>query len=127
MEKSKTRAKEKVKKAIKGGKLLELYKKLEQFREAGLDYYHGKIKAVIHVYTEGKNEKGEKVKSKEIAEKIKKIKGVKEIYIVTGEWDLIVIAEVSSIVELAELVIGGIQSFKGVIKTVTSIVIGEVR
>jgi DNA-binding Lrp family transcriptional regulator len=59
--------------------------------------------------------------SEEIANKIKKIKGITEVRVVFGEYDVIARAEVSSLKELGLVVMDSIQKMGENIDTITLI------
>ena len=61
--------------------------------------------------------------AKTAAEKIARIEGVKMANAVTGPFDVIAFAEVSSFAELSDLVLAKIQNVKGVEKTQTAVVV----
>lgn len=58
-----------------------------------------------------------------VLERVKEIEGVKSANAVTGEFDLVVSAEAEDLSKLGELVVRRIQEVKGVVKTVTAVVV----
>jgi Lrp/AsnC family leucine-responsive transcriptional regulator len=62
-----------------------------------------------------------------IARRIASFRGVQEVHIVTGEFDIIVKARARNIRELSELVLSRIRGVEGVAKTLTSVVFLPVK
>ncbi len=58
-------------------------------------------------------------KQREVAEKISNLKGVYEVHLISGEWDMILKVRSSSMEKIGELVIDDLREIKGVGKTVT--------
>ncbi|MBI2654986.1 Lrp/AsnC family transcriptional regulator [Candidatus Woesearchaeota archaeon] len=69
---------------------------------------------------------GKKINQTDIANELKKIEGVYEVYILTGGSDLLVKALVKDITELNTLVTEKLRNVAGVDKTQTSIILKEV-
>ncbi|HPJ12635.1 MAG TPA: Lrp/AsnC ligand binding domain-containing protein [Caldisericia bacterium] len=63
-------------------------------------------------------------KTEEALNKIRAIKGVKEVNLVTGPYDLIINIEADDLKKLGQIVSDEIQIIGGVTKTITCIVIG---
>lgn len=63
-------------------------------------------------------------KTEEALNKIRGIKGVKEVNLVTGPYDLIINIEADDLKKLGQIVSDEIQIIGGVTKTITCIVIG---
>jgi DNA-binding Lrp family transcriptional regulator len=63
-------------------------------------------------------------KTEEALNKIRSIKGVKEVNLVTGPYDLIINIEADDLKKLGQIVSDEIQIIGGVTKTITCIVIG---
>ena len=63
-------------------------------------------------------------KTEEALNKIRQIKGVKEIDLVTGPYDLIINIEADDLKQLGQIVSDEIQVIGGVTKTITCVVIG---
>jgi DNA-binding Lrp family transcriptional regulator len=61
-------------------------------------------------------------KARDVAAKIRQVKGVSMAHAVTGPHDIIAIAEAPDVTTLGELVVQGIQSVTGVTRSLTSIV-----
>ena len=61
-------------------------------------------------------------KARDVAAKIRQVKGVSMAHAVTGPHDIIAIAEAPDVTTLGELVVQGIQSVPGVNRSLTSIV-----
>lgn len=72
------------------------------------------------------NVPGKKINQTDIANQLKKIEGVYEVYILTGGSDLLVKALVRDITELNILVTEKLRNVEGVDKTQTSIILKEV-
>ena len=68
-----------------------------------------------------------KVEQRAVAKEIAKLKGVYEVHLVTGEWDMIVKARAKGLKELGELVLDKIRQIEGVSQTVTSAVLQTVK
>lgn len=62
-------------------------------------------------------------KAEIVVKALRKIKGLKQVHIVTGLHDIIAYVEAPSMKELTKLIISKIQGTKGVGKTVTCIVV----
>lgn len=58
-------------------------------------------------------------KQREVAEKISRLKGVYEVHLISGEWDMLLKVRSSSMEKIGELVIDDLREIKGVGKTVT--------
>ena len=69
---------------------------------------------------------GKRINQTDIANELKKIEGVYEVYILTGGSDLLVKALVKDITELNTLVTEKLRNVAGVDKTQTSIILKEV-
>ena len=69
---------------------------------------------------------GKKINQTDIANELKKIEGVYEVYILTGGSDILVKALVKDITELNNLVTEKLRNIPGVDKTQTSIILKEV-
>jgi DNA-binding Lrp family transcriptional regulator len=61
-------------------------------------------------------------KAKEVAAKLRQVKGVSAAHAVTGPHDIIAVAEAGDVSSLGELVVQKIQSVAGVNRSLTSIV-----
>ena len=61
-------------------------------------------------------------KAREVASKLRAVKGVSVAHAVTGPHDIIAIAEAADVTALGELVVQNIQSVMGVNRSLTSIV-----
>ncbi|MEA2055198.1 MAG: Lrp/AsnC family transcriptional regulator [Candidatus Thermoplasmatota archaeon] len=59
------------------------------------------------------------ISQRELAKRISKMENVWEVYIVSGEWDLIVKVRGKSMEEIGQLIIDKLRAIKGVGKTVT--------
>lgn len=57
--------------------------------------------------------------SREVARDVAKIKGVTSAEVVTGPYDVIVLAEAGNIDELGRLVVGQVQVVAGITRTLT--------
>lgn len=58
-------------------------------------------------------------KQREVARKISRLKGVYEVHLISGEWDMLLKVRSSSMEKIGELVIDDLREIKGVGKTVT--------
>ena len=76
------------------------------------------VKAVIHIVVEPKH-------MDRVLDKLLSSSVIEKIYEVTGEYDLIAVANVSSYEEAAKFVREELHSLEGVIRTVTSLVVEE--
>ncbi len=72
------------------------------------------------------NVPGKKISQTNIANQLKKVEGVYEVYILTGGSDILVKVLVKDITELNELVTERLRNIDGVDKTQTSIILKEV-
>ncbi|NKE08968.1 MULTISPECIES: Lrp/AsnC family transcriptional regulator [Kocuria] len=57
----------------------------------------------------------------EVAQEISEIRGVSEVYSVTGDWDLIAMVRVQQHDHLAEVIADKLSKVEGVVETVTQI------
>lgn len=57
----------------------------------------------------------------EVAEKISELKGISEVYSVTGEWDLIAMVRVREHDALSDVIADRLSKVDGVVETVTQI------
>ncbi|NHU84323.1 Lrp/AsnC family transcriptional regulator [Kocuria sp. JC486] len=57
----------------------------------------------------------------EVAEKISELKGISEVYSVTGEWDLIAMVRVREHDALSDVIADRLSKVEGVVETVTQI------
>lgn len=60
-----------------------------------------------------------KISQRELARKIARLRDVHELYIITGEWDLLLKVRGSSMEEIGKLVLDKLRTMEGVGKTVT--------
>jgi DNA-binding Lrp family transcriptional regulator len=58
---------------------------------------------------------------KSLAEELLEIEGIKEVYSVAGEWDLVAIARVREHEALSDLITEHVANLKGILKTETLI------
>jgi DNA-binding Lrp family transcriptional regulator len=61
-----------------------------------------------------------KILQRKVAQEIAKLKGVYEVHLVSGEWDILVKARAKSMRELGELIIDRMRLIEGVSQTMTS-------
>jgi DNA-binding Lrp family transcriptional regulator len=62
-------------------------------------------------------------RNKEVANAMKKLKGVKSVDIVTGPYDIIAVLELESLNDVGDLVTGKIHPIAGISRTVTCLAI----
>jgi DNA-binding Lrp family transcriptional regulator len=62
-------------------------------------------------------------RNKEVANALKKLKGVKSVDVVTGPYDIIAIMESESLNDVGDLVTGQIHPIPGISRTVTCLAI----
>ncbi|MEK6570138.1 MAG: Lrp/AsnC ligand binding domain-containing protein [Bacteroidota bacterium] len=62
-------------------------------------------------------------KAKKVFQKIESLRGVKAAHVVTGPYDIIVLAEGKDISEIGEFVLSRIRSIDGVEKTLTCVIV----
>jgi DNA-binding Lrp family transcriptional regulator len=62
-------------------------------------------------------------KSKKVYQKIEGLRGVKTAHVVTGPYDIIVLAEGKDISEIGEFVLSKIRAIDGVEKTLTCVIV----
>lgn len=62
-------------------------------------------------------------RNKEVANALKKLKGVKSVDVVTGPYDIIAIMEGESLNDIGDLVTGQIHPITGISRTVTCLAI----
>ena len=79
--------------------------------------------AFILVSFEYKIKKGDEILSqRDIAKKIARIKGVQEVHIISGEWDMIIKVRGKNIRDIGNLVLDELRLIEGIQKTVTCLV-----
>jgi len=61
-------------------------------------------------------------KAREVATRLRQVKGISEAHSVTGPHDIIAVAEAADVSALGELIVRGVQSVAGVNRSLTSIV-----
>jgi len=62
-------------------------------------------------------------KVRQVAKELGRLKSVKSVHIVTGPYDIVVLAEAKDLAKLTNVVVGGIHKIKGVVDTNTAIVV----
>ncbi|KXA93192.1 hypothetical protein AKJ66_02580 [candidate division MSBL1 archaeon SCGC-AAA259E22] len=62
-------------------------------------------------------------KVREVSEQLKEVKGVKNVHILTGPFDIIALVEAEDLSTLTNTVVEGIRETDGVVDTNTSIVV----
>lgn len=62
-------------------------------------------------------------RSKEVIAAVQKLEGVKSVDMVTGPYDLIVVAELSDLNSVGELITGKIHPVPGITRTVTCLAV----
>jgi DNA-binding Lrp family transcriptional regulator len=103
-----------------------LYAQVRQMEEAGLIKKAGPIVAFTLVSI--KQQVGGKVLSQvDIAKRIARHPEVEEVYIITGDYDLLLKVKTDSIRELGKFIVETIREIKGVDKTYTCLVFGTVK
>lgn len=100
---------------IKGYTIIPDYAKLEK-----------SLAAYILLTVSYRGPVGEKYSQEEIAKEIRKLKGVEEVCIVTGQSDVIAKVRVKDVEELNKFVIAGLREIEGVDKTQTLVVLNEI-
>nr|KXH74893.1 MAG: hypothetical protein AM325_11900 [Candidatus Thorarchaeota archaeon SMTZ1-45] len=70
--------------------------------------------------------RGEKINQLEVAQVIKELQDVEEVFIVTGDNDMIVKVAVKDVDALNDFVIFTLRNIEGVERTVTSVVLSEI-
>ena len=63
-------------------------------------------------------------KTKDALMKVSDIQGVKTAHAVTGQYDIIAFAEAKDLHDLGEIIVTRIQGVQGVLRTITSMVVG---
>ena len=102
--------------------MYERIKGLESPQKSG-----GPVKAFIHIYLSEKTEGKEKIVIKNIAKKLAGEDIVEEVNIVAGECDIVIKINAESIFELGKFVSENLRKYKGIKKTVTSIILASVK
>jgi DNA-binding Lrp family transcriptional regulator len=69
----------------------------------------------------------EKITQRELALKVSSFKEVEEVYIIAGEWDLLLKVRVASIEEIGNFVLDHLREMKGIGKTETITVFSAVK
>lgn len=62
-------------------------------------------------------------KALDIAAKLRKVKGVTEVYATTGRFDVVALVEAEDVNKLGDVVVKGIQKVGGVLSTETAIIV----
>lgn len=63
-------------------------------------------------------------KTKDALSEVNDIKGVKTAHAVTGQYDIIAFAEAKDLHDLGDIIVTRIQNVQGVLRTITSMVVG---
>lgn len=63
-------------------------------------------------------------KTKDALREVSDIKGVKTAHAITGQYDIIVFTEADDLRDLGEIIVTKIQGVQGVLRTITSMVVG---
>jgi len=84
------------------------------------------VKAYVLVYVNTGELKGMGKTQKDLGKSIRKIPNVLSVDMITGEADLIVEVRAGDIRELEEVLLGKLQSIKGIVKTKTILCLHEV-
>ena len=63
---------------------------------------------------------GKKLLQRKVAREIAKLKGVYEVHLVSGEWDILIKARAKNMKDLGELIIDKMRLIEGVAQTMTS-------
>jgi len=61
--------------------------------------------------------------TKSVFKTLKRIEGIKSLYVITGSYDIIALVEAESLNELSDTVLSRLRSVDGVTKTVTNIIL----
>ena len=63
-------------------------------------------------------------KAPQVVQELRSMHGISSADVVTGNFDVIVLVEASDMAAMAELVTGGVQSVRGVMRTITCVAAG---
>jgi DNA-binding Lrp family transcriptional regulator len=81
------------------------------------DYERLGLEAMAFILIEFNPVKG--VSQRNVAKEIAKLKGVLEVHLISGEWDILVKARAKSMHEIGSLIIDKMRTIKGVASTIT--------
>ncbi len=101
-------------------------KKLEQqgiIRKYTIDLDYKKLGFKVTAIILIKYDSSSKVSQRELLKEIMKFNNVEKGYIITGEWDLLIIAKFKDIEELSRFILEKLRNIEGVKETYTSIVL----
>ena len=63
-------------------------------------------------------------RSRQVAEELRSLKGVISADVVTGSFDIIALIQAADMTTMADLVTGGVQGIRGVLRTITCVAAG---
>lgn len=63
-------------------------------------------------------------RTKQVAEALRSLQGVKSADVVTGQFDVIALVEVQDLREMADLITARVQGIRGVVRTITCVTAG---
>jgi len=108
------------------GVVSSVHQRFNEYQKLGLIKKGAtKISAFIHVYLDESTTKREKLQARDVAKRISDFPVVESVSTITGEWDLIMKVNADNVDELNEFVTETLRKFKGIKRTVTSIILEE--
>ncbi len=97
-------------------KIIEKYTLLINYKKLG--FY---IKSLIFI----KYDPNSNISQKELLQNLLKSNNIEKGYIITGEWDILIIARFRNIDEMSSFILDRLRNFKGIKETYTMVILEE--
>lgn len=88
---------------------------------------YAKLKKPVTAFILISFESNPQVSQRELASKISLMNGVEEVFIISGEWDLILKVRASSAEDIGSIIVDKLRTFEGVGKTTTCISFSSIK
>ena len=88
---------------------------------------YGKLKKPVTAFILISFESNPQVSQRELASKIALMNGVEEVFIISGEWDLILKVRAASAEDIGSIIVDKLRTFEGVGKTTTCISFSSIK
>jgi DNA-binding Lrp family transcriptional regulator len=88
---------------------------------------YAKLKKPVTAFILISFESNPQVSQRELASKISLMNGVEEVFIISGEWDLILKVRAASAEDIGSIIVDKLRTFEGVGKTTTCISFSSIK